>query len=78
MLLALNYIEYLYRALNSPVGIAIVTNDADKLRRKLYTLMSKDESFKKLSLHLSPTHPNGELWIVKKEKLDENRASKVD
>ncbi len=60
--------EELYRALASPVGIILRTNDVNLLRQRLYTLRKEDEALGVLSFSPSPTDPNGELWITHNDK----------
>ena len=58
-------IEFLYQALDAEKGIKVASEDAKLLRQKLYALRSQDPLFACLHFILSPTNPNGELWIVK-------------
>ncbi len=62
-----NYMEPWYRALSSPWGIAIVSNDRDRALQRLYVERAKsdDKELKKLKLMKSPTSAN-EIWIIKK------------
>lgn len=55
----------LYRALTAPHGIAVETNDPERLRQRLYPLRKSQAVFAVLSFVLSPTNPN-HLWIVRK------------
>lgn len=55
----------LLRASQARVGIIVETNDAVKLRNRLYPLMRKDPQSFPFSLILPPT-PN-QVWIVKKD-----------
>lgn len=57
----------MHEALASPLGLAVATNNPQNLRAKLYAARRADADLEPLSIHLSPTNPNGELWIVKKE-----------
>lgn len=62
----------LYEALGSATGIVLRTNDAGRLRQKLYALrvQAKDPDLDVLSIVQSPTAPN-ELWIGRfKDKTD--------
>lgn len=55
----------LLRALNSPVGIRIKTNDANRLRADLYKIRKRDPDFAALTLTIAdPVH----LFIVKKQE----------
>lgn len=58
-------VEYWYRALRERIGLKIATNDADRLRAKLYAERKKigDPQLDVLMLHTSPLNPKGELWI---------------
>lgn len=60
----------LYEALGAEYGVAVETNDPDRLRQKLYPLRKTDEIFTPLAFVLSPFNPQ-ELWIIKKEQPDE-------
>lgn len=65
-------IELLYEAFNSELGIVVETSDLSLLRQKLYAMRKEDEAFQCLSLVQSRTHPNSQLWIVKRpEKPNE-------
>lgn len=59
-------LELLYRAYNSPKGIAVTTNSPERLRQKLYAARKVDPDLASLSFTISPFNPTGELWIVKK------------
>lgn len=58
--------ELLYRALNSECGIAVRTDNPDKLRQQLYRARKQDEDLACLTLAASRTDPENELWIVKR------------
>lgn len=60
----------LYRALTSPVGIVVESNDPDRLRQKLYPLRKQQPEFECLSFVLSPMNPQ-HLWIVRKPDAQE-------
>ena len=62
--------DYLYEALASEFGIVIETDQPLSLRGKLYAERRADPALSCLSLVLSPTNPEGELWIVKKGSPD--------
>ena len=63
-----DYVEFLYRALDAEVGIAISTNDPDRLQAKLYAARraTPDPKLAELSITPSRTAPGKELWIVRK------------
>jgi hypothetical protein len=63
--MSLPLIELLYAALNSEHGVVVATDDAVRLRSKLYPLRKSDPDLACLSFTLSPTNPSGELWILK-------------
>lgn len=57
--------ELLYDALRTPRGTVIQTEDAERLRQRLYTIRKESEDFTQLSFVISPI--NGlDLWIVRK------------
>lgn len=60
-----DWLEYWYKALHSPIGIAISVNDPEAARMKLYNARANagDETLSGLAIVLPP---NGELWILKK------------
>lgn len=61
----LEHAELLYNALRSPFGIVVETNDAERLRQRLYAVRKENEDFHPLSFIISPM--NGlDLWIVKR------------
>jgi hypothetical protein len=45
----LKYSEILFAALNSPLGVRVISNDPANLRTKLYTVRKKDSAFEPLS-----------------------------
>lgn len=59
-------IEHLYKALNSPHGVVISTTNVERLRAKLYTERKKDPDLSRLSINVSRTSPETEIWIIKK------------
>lgn len=63
-----NYVEFLYRALESRIGIVVSTTDPKLLQQKLYAARreSQNPDFGALTFALSRTKPESELWIVKK------------
>jgi len=61
--------ELLYEALRTERGTVIQTEDAERLRQRLYAIRRDCEDFKPLSLVISPI--NGmDLWIVNKGNAD--------
>lgn len=64
----MNYVEFLYRALEARVGIVIKTSDPKFLQQKLYQARSKNPvpGFENLTFAPSRANPESELWIVKK------------
>lgn len=56
----------LYEALGSTVGLRISTNNPQLLRQRLYTERRASVEFEPLSIHISPTSPSAEVWIVNK------------
>lgn len=59
-------IDYLYRALNSEHGIVVETSDPERLRQKLYAERKKDPDLAKISINISRTQPESQLWLVKR------------
>ena len=60
-------IDLLYAAYHSEVGVVVETNDAERLRQKLYPLRKENPDFLSLAFVISPL--NGiDLWIVKQPK----------
>ena len=67
----MNHIELLYQAYASDLGLVIETNDAERLRQKLYPLRKTHSDFAVLSFIISPLNGK-DLWIVKQGgKTDE-------
>ena len=61
--------ELLYEALHTPLGTVIQTEDAERLRQRLYGIRRDCEDFTQLSFVISPI--NGmDLWIVNKGNAD--------
>lgn len=60
-------LELLYAALNSPLGVSVSTNDANRLRMELYALRAKSEDRARLAILSFCLAPDGTgaLWIVK-------------
>lgn len=59
-------IDVLYQALNSEYGVIVRTDNPERLRQKLYAERKKDSELGCLSINVSPTAPESELWIIKK------------
>lgn len=57
--------EILYEALGTEFGLEVETNNPTALRAKLYAARRADADLECLSIHLSPSNPNGALFIVK-------------
>jgi hypothetical protein len=57
-------IELLYAAYHSKLGICVETNNAERLRQKLYPMRKDNPDFECLHFVISPL--NGiDLWIIK-------------
>jgi hypothetical protein len=60
-------IELLYAAYHAERGIVVETNDAERLRQKLYPLRKENPDFDSLAFVISPL--NGmDLWIINQPK----------
>jgi hypothetical protein len=60
-------VELLYAAYHADLGICVETNDAERLRQKLYPLRKENPDFLPLAFVISPL--NGiDLWIIKQPK----------
>jgi hypothetical protein len=60
-------VELLYTAYHADFGICVQTNDAERLRQKLYALRKENPDFDPLSFIISPL--NGiDLWVIKQPK----------
>ena len=64
-------LEYLYTALESPLGIILKSNNTTALRQKLYIERARvaDPILATLSLVPSPFDPT-HLWIVRRTSTD--------
>lgn len=62
----MNLLELLYEAYRSELGIIVETNDPERLRQKLYAERKKDPDLACLGFRISPTSPETQLFIVKK------------
>jgi hypothetical protein len=65
-----DYVELLYEALNSPLGLVVTSSDPVRLRAKLYEVMRTDDAFQ-FSLHISRLNPGSDLLILKKAASDD-------
>ena len=62
-----NLLDLLYAAYHSELGICVETNDAERLRQKLYPMRKENPDFDPLAFVISPL--NGiDLWIIKQPK----------
>lgn len=59
--------ELLYAAYHSEHGVVIETNDAERLRQKLYPMKKDNPDFENLAFIISPLNP-ADLWIIKQPK----------
>lgn len=61
-------IELLYKALDSALGVVVLTNDPERLRQKLYAARREamNPDFESLTFMPSRGSPDTELWIVKR------------
>lgn len=68
-------LEFWYRALRSPDGVCLRTNDREGLMQRLYAARREvmDPDLKPLSLIQSPTAPD-ELWIVHNKETSDDSA----
>lgn len=66
----MNLLELLYEAYRADFGVVVKTNDPERLRQKLYAERKKDPDLASLSFRISPTSPESELFILKKDKLN--------
>lgn len=64
-------LELLYEAVGADgYGIQVRTEDAERLRQKLYPLKNSNPVFADLVFILSPFDPATRLWIMKKGSRD--------
>ena len=68
----LAHLEVLYDALRSPFGTVVETDDAERLRQKLYALRRSSPEFEPLAFVISPMN-GSDLWILNKGKTDEEQ-----
>lgn len=73
----MSFLHHLYKALATPGGIVIQSNDPEKLRMKLYAerRAANNPDLDLLTISLSRTNPTGELWIMNRSKVG---AEEVD
>lgn len=59
-------LELWYRALREPIGIKVFTNDAQRLKMRLYKARAEadDPDLMQLMIQTSPLNPTGEVWIT--------------
>lgn len=57
-------ISLLYEAINTPYGLVVETDDAERLRQKLYPLRKTEPDFAPLAFVISPFNGR-DLWIVR-------------
>lgn len=60
--------DFLFEAMTTEYGIIVSCENASKLRKALYREQHNLPELAELSFFLSPTNPEGELWIVKGKK----------
>jgi hypothetical protein len=58
--------HYLYQALNSESGIVLSTSDPERLRQKLYAERKKDPDLSCISINISRSQPESQIWLIKK------------
>jgi hypothetical protein len=70
-------IEFLYKALETPLGIVVETNNPELLRQKLYALRKEamNPEFDQLVFKPSTSKPESELWIIKQPPKDKSNGS---
>lgn len=61
----MQYEILLIKALASPLGIVVQTNNSDSLRQKLYAIKRKDPAYAGLSFLLPANNPEQTLFIIK-------------
>lgn len=61
----MNLIEILYDATRSPFGLVVETEDAERLRQKLYAIRRDNPDLAALSFVISPFN-GSDLWILNK------------
>lgn len=65
-----SFLEPWYAALESPNGVMFETNSPTRAKAKLYKARAdaNDPALASLSIVVSPTAPDSQLWIVKNEQ----------
>ena len=65
-------VEFLYRALDSKLGIVVKTSNPEQTRQRLYAARraAQNPDFAKLSICPSRANPSSELWIVRKSSAE--------
>jgi len=67
----LEYVELLYDATRSPLGIVLETNDPERLRQRLYAIRKDNPDFEALSFLISPFNSR-DLWVLNRAGKDSN------
>ena len=68
--------QILFSVLAQPIGLEVLTNSPEDLKRRLYQVRSKAkkagiDTFDLLTFRTSPTNSEGSLWIIKKKPEQE-------
>lgn len=63
------FVELLYEALDTPLGIVVRTSDPERLRSALYAARREamNPEFSALTIQPSKVDPRSELWIVRRQ-----------
>lgn len=77
------WLEFLYQALASPLGVVIAVSDAQKALQRLYQARAaaQDEALAGLQFRRSPIAPDTEIWIIKAKPdgaQDQNPAGETE
>lgn len=64
----LDFIEVLYASLHADFGVVVETEDAERLRQKLYAIRKENPDFLPLAFVLSPF--DSTLWIIHPPKKE--------
>lgn len=67
--MSLELTELLYDAIRTPYGTVVETNDAERLRQKLYAIRKADPVLEPLSFIISPIN-GSDLWILNRSGQD--------
>jgi len=72
-----SFIELMYRALDSQLGIVVQTSDVERARAKFYSARreSLNPAFDDLVICPSRTLPDTHLWLVRKSPRPSNGAA---